>query len=370
MKCSHTSWNHSQTRIGLTVQNAAGQDILIDKDAVLVKEYFHLDHLDYQYTSPILIPPGYTRDYLDGKIRLEAQETLIQKAYQEILKSSNIVLCEGTGHCAVGSIVHASNAQVASWLNAKMVLVANGGLGSCFDELQLNKTLCDVQGVQVAGVIVNKVQPDKVEQTREYIQKALDLHWGDTPLLGCIPDRPFLGCPALTDLERLFGTKLITGQEHRLRHYQIQDLNLVATSQAVFLENLRHNPRRTLYVAHSSRTEILMGFLDYHPDQDKAHQAALVVTGTDEYPLSQQVLDMIGSMSDDEASLAPPVILAPFPTHKAMDMIHKHTPKLNFEDAHRANKAIEHYEPHIDFDLLLARAGYPMLSQRGQQRSS
>jgi hypothetical protein len=26
--------------------------------------------------------------------------------------------------------VHASNAQVASWLNAKMVLVANGGLGN------------------------------------------------------------------------------------------------------------------------------------------------------------------------------------------------------------------------------------------------
>lgn len=351
----------------LIVRNAQGQEIAIDKDAVLVKEYFHLDHLEYEHTSPVLIPKGYTRDYLDGKIKLEAQETLVQNAYHEICKSSNVVLCEGTGHCAVGSIVHASNAQVASWLNAKMVLVANGGLGSCFDELQLNKTLCDVEGVEVAGVIVNKVQADKVEQTQEYIQKALHLHWGeDTPLLGCIPDRPFLGCPALTDLERLFGTKLITGNEHRLRHYQIQDLNLVATSQALFLKTLHYNPTRTLYVAHSSRTEILLGFLDNHPDQDKAHQAALVVTGTDEHPLSPQVLNMIESMSVEEASLAPPVILAPFPTHKAMDMIHRFTPKLNFEDAHRANKAIEHYEPHIDFDLLLARAGYPMLSYAQQ----
>jgi len=352
--------------LGLKVQNAQGEEILIDKDAVLVKEYFHLDHLDYQHTSPILIPKGYTRDYLDGKIRLEAQEKLVQHSYNEICKSSDVVLCEGTGHCAVGSIVHASNAQVASWLNAKMVLVANGGLGSCFDELQLNKTLCDVQGVEVAGVIINKVQPDKVQQTQEYIQKALDLHWGDTPLLGCIPDRPFLGCPALTDLERLFGTKLITGNEHRLRHYQIQDLNLVATSRALFLQTLHNNAERTLYVAHSSRTEILLGFLENLPDQDKAHQAALVVTGTDEHPLSLQVLDKIDEMSPDEASMAPPVILAPFPTHKAMDMIHRYTPKLNFEDAHRANKAIEHYEPHIDFDLLLARAGYGVMRAQAQ----
>jgi BioD-like phosphotransacetylase family protein len=154
----------------------------------------------------------------------------------------------------------------------------------------------------------------------------------------------------------------MTGNEHRLRHYEIKDLNLVATSQELFLKTLQGNPKRTLYVAHSSRTEILLGFLENPPDDDMGHHAALVVTGTDEHPLSQQVLDRIGTMSTDEAAAAPPVILAPFPTHKAMDMIHRFTPKLNFEDAHRANKAIEHYEPHIDFDLLLARAGYPMLS--------
>lgn len=344
----------------LTVQNAAGEWVNIDKDAVLVKEHFGLDHLDYRYMSPVLIPKGYTRDYLDGKIRLEDQEALVQQAYLATRAISDVVLCEGTGHCAVGSIVHASNAQVASWLDAKMVLVANGGLGNTFDELTLNKVLCDKEGVGIAGVIINKVQPDKLDQTQEYIQKAMDMHWGDVPLLGCIPDRPFLGCPALSDLEGLFGTKLLTGNEHRLRHYQIKDLNLVAASQKVFLKTLQKNPARTLYVAHSSRTEILLSFLDN--SSDAASQAALVVTGTDEYPLSEKVLERINSMSEEEAASSPPVILAPHPTNKVMDMIHRHTPKLNYEDAHRANKAIEHYEPHIDFDLLLARAGYPILA--------
>lgn len=50
----------------LRVQTDDGDWINIDKDAVLVKEHFGLDHLDYRHTSPVLIPQGYTKDYLDG----------------------------------------------------------------------------------------------------------------------------------------------------------------------------------------------------------------------------------------------------------------------------------------------------------------
>jgi hypothetical protein len=47
------------------------------------------------------------------------------------------------------------------------------------------------------------VMPDKYEQTKSYLSKALKDNWGmDVPLLGLIPDRPFLGCKAMNDLER------------------------------------------------------------------------------------------------------------------------------------------------------------------------
>jgi BioD-like phosphotransacetylase family protein len=340
-----------------------GSIMQVDKDAVLVKEYFGLDHLHYRNISPVLIPPGYTRGYLDGKIKFEDQEARVHRAYQEVSEKSEIVLCEGTGHCAVGSIVHASNAQVAAYLNAKMVLVANGGLGNTFDELQLNKVLCDREGVDVCGVIVNKVQPNKLEQTREYIEKALALHWGgDVPLVGCIPDRPFLGCPALNDYERLFGTTLLTGKHHRLRHYRVPDLNLVATSLQVFLRELKTNPSRTLYVCHASRNDILLGFLLESPmiaertSGERASEAALIVTGIEEHPLSAHVMDIVNAMQDSEE--APPVMLVKESTNRVMERISRHTPKLNYEDSHRAAIAVEHYEPHIDFDLLLARSGH------------
>lgn len=38
-----------------------------------------------------------------------------------------------------------------------MILVANGGLGSAYDELELNRGICEKYGIKVRGVVLNKV---------------------------------------------------------------------------------------------------------------------------------------------------------------------------------------------------------------------
>ena len=40
-------------------------------------------------------------------------------------------------------------------------------------------------------MILNKVLPDKVEQVRDYVGRAIQE--GGRPLLGVVPDLPFLG---------------------------------------------------------------------------------------------------------------------------------------------------------------------------------
>lgn len=325
----------------------------VDKDVVLVKQHFGLNHLPWRYMSPVMIPPGYTKLYLDGKITNDTQSQQILEAHRFVKDKSRIVLCEGTGHCAVGSIVGAGNAEVASWLGADMVLVANGGLGSAFDELELNRSLCERHNVPVAGVIINKVQVDKYDQTKYYMEKALKERW-DVPLLGCIPDRPYLGCPAVADLERLFEGDLLSGQEHRLRHYTVKDLNLVATSLQVFLANMREKPSRTLYVCHSSRDDILLGFLAECQRQKHLGrgdpEATLIICEGDR--MDPRMLEMI---EIDEA--APPILLVKQSTREVMDEIHSFTPKLNADDFNRVASTVNHYEPYIDFDLLLERTG-------------
>ena len=78
------------------------KEIRADKDVVVMRQHFGLDPLPYRYMSPVLIPKGYTRNYLDGKISQDKHEELIQLAYECISQTSDVVLCEGTGHAAVG----------------------------------------------------------------------------------------------------------------------------------------------------------------------------------------------------------------------------------------------------------------------------
>lgn len=340
------------------------KEIRVDKDVTLIREHFGLHHIDYQYMSPVLIPKGYTKDYIDGKISFDGQVKAIMNAVNTISEQNEVVLCEGTGHCAVGSIVGASNAKVASLIGADMVLVANGGLGSCFDQLELNRVLCEYHGVKVAGVIINKVLPEKYEQTKDYMSRALD-RW-DIPLLGCVPDRPYLGHPALADLERLLKTPMISGMKHRLRHYTVNEISLVTTSLTRFLANVREKPSRSLYLCHATREDIILGFLlEYQrfkrsESPNRSFEAALIVCGRgDRYSISNELMDMITSQGDDV-----PILVSPFTTHHTMELIHSFTPKLNVHDEGRVNAATEHYEKYIDYDLLLSRTGNILRSER------
>mmetsp|Transcript_11221 Transcript_11221/g.16990 ORF Transcript_11221/g.16990 Transcript_11221/m.16990 type:complete len:486 (-) Transcript_11221:124-1581(-) len=344
-----------------------GKEIRVDKDVTLIREHFKLSHCDYKDMSPVLIPSGYTKDYIDGKISYYEQLESIKSAVSNVYSRNEVVLCEGTGHCAVGSIVGASNAKVASMIGGSMVLIANGGLGSCFDELELNRVLCENHNVDVAGVIINKVLPEKYEQTKDYMSRALEQHWG-VPLLGCIPDKPYLGCPALADLERLFKTKMISGEGKRFQHYTVTDINLVTTSLTRFLSNMREKPSRTLFICHVTRDDIILGFLGEYQRRKKNNlpfEAALVICGRSEkYNLAKELRDMIDFQDDDV-----PILLSPHTTHHTMEMIHSYTPKLNIYDMGRVDAAVHHYEKYIDYDMLLSQTGNALCSQRAASSS-
>lgn len=335
------------------VKSKTDETLRVDKDCVLVREYFKLHNIDYQDMSPVIIPRGYTKKYIDGEISLEDQITAVERAMTNVTAASDVILIEGTGHTSVGSVVGLNNAKVASLLGADMVLIANGGLGSAFDELELNRILCQHYNVRIAGVIINKVIPDKYDQTKHYLQKALMKAWG-VPLLGCIPDQPYLGRPALADLENLFKSKLISGQQHRLRHYDIRDVNIVTTSLTRFLENMREKDRRTLYICHVTRDDLIVGFLGEFQRVRKASEnkfeAALIICGRKgKYQLSTEVTDML------KAVQGAPVMVVDYATYDALNMIHGFTPKLNIHDTERVRVAVEHYEPYIDFDELIRR---------------
>ncbi|KAH8064001.1 hypothetical protein JL720_13027 [Aureococcus anophagefferens] len=63
---------------------------------------------------------------------------------------------------AVGSILGLNNATLATRWTCPC-LVVNARVGSAFDEFALNHALIDRTGGALAGVLVNKVAPDKID---------------------------------------------------------------------------------------------------------------------------------------------------------------------------------------------------------------
>lgn len=315
--------------------------ILVDKDVVLFKEHFHLNE-EYPIMSPVLFPSGFTRDYLDGKVGFDSLEKKICSAFDHIVSTNDFVLVEGTGHMGVGSIVDLNNAQVAKLLGIDVVIVASGGIGKAFDELALNINMCESLGVNVRGIILNRVYDEKRDMIIEYVTKALK-NWG-IPLIGCIPFSDFLNSPTMKDFENLFKSELISGERHRYRHY----LNTRLMSTACVEHFMDMKIPKQLIITHSSREDVIEATLEknrrniengYDPDL----AGGLVLTG--KFPPSQKILD---KARKEEY----PVIYAPVSSYDAMNMIAHHTGKIRKEDTSKVKEAIKVVQKHVNFDML------------------
>ena len=127
----------------------------IDEDTVLMDQVYQLN-CPLVDMSPIAVEPDFTRKYLQSSNN-EALVKKITKAFDRVAWEKDFVLCEGSGHAGVGSVFDLSNAQVAKILGAKVIIISQGGIGKPIDEVYLNQAVFEREGVEIIGVILNKV---------------------------------------------------------------------------------------------------------------------------------------------------------------------------------------------------------------------
>jgi hypothetical protein len=165
----------------------------IDEDTVLMDAVFRMN-CPLVDMSPIAVEPDFTRKYLQAANN-EALVRKIQTAFDRVAWEKDFVLCEGSGHAGVGSVFDLSNARVAKLLGAKVIIVSQGGIGKPIDEIALNQAFFEKEGVEIIGVILNKVLPDKVEYISDIARRGLKRK--GLELLGVLPYEQILGNPSL-----------------------------------------------------------------------------------------------------------------------------------------------------------------------------
>jgi len=193
--------------VGQQFLNINGEKI--DKDVVLMAGIYPLkDKLSDM--SPVAIPRGFTENYINHPDQKQLRNLII-KSFHTVARGKDIVLIEGTGHAGVGSVFDLSNAKVAKLCRSKVIMVCPGGVGRPIDEIFLNKALFDQRGVNLLGVIVNKVRQDKYDKVNALVRKSLNSR--GIEVLGVIPFEPLLSTPTIGEILVTIGGKLLSGDE-------------------------------------------------------------------------------------------------------------------------------------------------------------
>ena len=266
-----------------------------DEDAILMRSVFGLSE-PLERMSPVHIPRGFTRDYIEGRV-VEDLPARIRAAHAGFATDRDMVLIEGTGHAGVGAVIGLSNAVVARMLGAPAIIVSEGGVGRPIDEIVLNASLFERQGVRVAGAIVNKVNLAARPDLGRILQKGLE-RFG-IPLLGVLPYRQILSNPTLAMvLEGVHGETIHPGPD---LDQVIGGVAIGAMEPAHMLERI--GPR-SLVIVPGDREDVILAIATAHGMGRPSEGTALGLVLTGGYRPRPSVVDAI-RRADLFATLVP-----------------------------------------------------------------
>ncbi|GBG29424.1 Hypothetical Protein FCC1311_056452 [Hondaea fermentalgiana] len=128
-------------------------------EAVQLVTRYALKHGIEAPTGPVTYVSGFTREFLAGNTKT-SEEMLqdIEEAVGALRRTPGrrLVVVDGVGYPAVGSIVGLSNAAMARRIGAPVVLVCPSGVGNAIDSYNLNATFFEAHGVKVLGALFNR----------------------------------------------------------------------------------------------------------------------------------------------------------------------------------------------------------------------
>ena len=308
----------------------------IDEDTVLMDSVYRLN-CPLVDMSPIAVEPDFTRRYLE-EANYDALVRKIQKAFDRVAWEKDFVLCEGSGHAGVGSVFDLSNAQVAKLLGAKVLIVTRGGIGKPIDEVALNQALFEKEGVEVIGVIVNKVLPDKVEYVTQFLCDGLRRK--GLNLLGVIPHQPILSRPTLRlireelEAESLNKSKQITNP--------VEDIVIGAMSVQNATQFFK---RGVLFIVPGDREDILLAAAAEMGSREHPGLAGIVLTGN--LRPGDHVMKLIREMPF-------PVLLAKQDSYEVASKVHDMTVKTRPDDTAKINLIRDMIAEHVDVQKILS----------------
>jgi BioD-like phosphotransacetylase family protein len=289
----------------------------IDEDTVLMDSVYSLN-CPLVDMSPIAVEPDFTRKYLQSSNN-EALVRKIQKAFDRVAWEKDFVLCEGSGHAGVGSVFDLSNAQVAKILGTKVIIVTQGGIGKPIDEVSLNQALFDREGVEIIGVIINKVIGTKIDYVTEFARRGFKRK--GLELLGVLPHQPILSSPTVDSVREELKAELLSSPERSRGLVGEVVVGAMGAQNAV-----RYFKRGVLLITPGDREDIIVAANEACENGRGDKMAGIILTGT--VRPATGMLKLIRTMPI-------PVLFTPEENYEVASKVHDLTVKTRPDDAEK-----------------------------------
>ncbi|HTY87833.1 MAG TPA: AAA family ATPase [Candidatus Acidoferrum sp.] len=289
----------------------------IDEDTVLMDAVYRLN-CPLVDMSPIAVEPAFTRKYLESANN-DALVKRIQDAFDRVAWEKDFVLCEGSGHAGVGSVFDLSNAQVAQTLGCKVIIVTQGGIGRPIDEVCLNRALFEKEGVEVIGVILNKVLEEKIPEITQFVRRGLKRK--GLELLGVLPHEQVLCNPTVDLIREEFRAELLNTPP--TLHTLVGDVVVGAMGAHNAMQFFQ---RGVLLITPGDREDILLAAGATMSPSGDEKMAGIVLTGG--IRPSDNVIKAL-------QALPVPVLLAKADSYQVASRVHNLTVKTRPTDAEK-----------------------------------
>lgn len=307
----------------------------IDEDTLLMDSVYRLN-CPLMEMSPIAIEPNFTRNYIENS----DPQSLVkrsQQAFDRVAWEKDFVLCEGSGHAGVGAVFDFSNARAAKVLGAKVIIVSRGGIGKPIDEVALNQALFEKEGVEVIGVILNKVLPHKMDEITRITKMGFARR--GLKLFGVLPYEPVLSKPTM----ELVCTSL-KANIHNLTDGLTNLVDNVVVG-AMSSEEVIHLIRKgSLIIMPHDREDILRNVASSLVGQASEGLAGVVLTGSKSVdPAISQIV----------ANVPFPVLSTKAETFDVSSTVHDLTVKTRPSDKHKIDVIRKLVAEHVDVKGIL-----------------
>ncbi len=311
----------------------------IDDDSILIQSIFDT-RIPIEHMSPIAVEPDFTRRYINNSNH-ESLVKRIQNSFDRSAWEKEFTIVEGSGHAGVGSVFDLSNATVARILHSKVVLVAPGGIGKPIDEVALNKALFEREGIEVIGVVMNKVLEGKIDSIAEIARRGFDRL--GLELLGVIPLQKELTVPSLNQINRKIGGSF-AANPNLGRNLAFEHMIGAPSSGNVF----RKLSPGTLLITPGDREDIILAAIDESLTPCGGRLAGLILS--DDLHPHPSLLEMLR-----QAPL--PVIISKSDCYTIARRIHSLPIKIEPGDTMKIQNIQHLVARHVDINRLLEKTG-------------